>query len=74
MAIDTYSQYSAVEIHEDNESQELRRKRLIEADRALRPWLVGKALRDFRYTTWERIKLLFKETWEFAIWSWRTSK
>ena len=62
------SQYGHVDERASN------RRRLIAEDAAKRPWLIGKALRDFRYTWWSRIKLVFRETLDAARWSWRMSK
>jgi len=50
------------------------RRRLIAEDAAKRPWLIGKALRDFRYTWWSRVTLVFRETLDSALWPWRMSR
>lgn len=71
--MDTFGSYSVLDTGADPEEREIRRQRLVREDRALRPWLIGKALRGFRYTRMERIKLLVKEAVEAARWSWRMS-
>lgn len=71
MAIDTFGTgFGEVDITSENEEPKLRRQRLIDADAALRPWLIGKALRVCDYTLWDRVKLTVRETWRAARLSW----
>ena len=74
MGIDTYGAWGVVDISAENEEATTRRRRLILEDAAKRPWLIGKALRDFRYTWFSRVRVVAKDTWAAALWSWRMSR
>jgi len=74
MAIDTFGNYGMFDLGPDRDEAQVRRATLVREDAALRPWLIGKALRDFRYTRWGMIKVVVKDAWAAALWSWRMSK
>jgi len=50
------------------------RRRLVKEDAALRPWLIGKALRGVKYTWRDRVKFTLASAWEAGLWAWRMSK
>jgi len=72
MATDTFGEYGTVDITE-REDRLASRRRLLSEDSALRPWLIGPALRSYRFSFWERVKYVVRETCLAAIWSWRLS-
>lgn len=74
VATDTYGDYGPFDLGPDRELRDELRRRLVREDASLRPWLLGKAIRDFRYTRWERIKFAVLETVSAAWWSWRMSR
>lgn len=75
MAIDTFgSDFDQVDITSENEGRAIRLKRLVDEDAALRPWLIGKALRTCDYTFWDRVKLTARETWQAACLSWKMTR
>jgi hypothetical protein len=74
MGIDTYGSYGVIDTSSENEEASVHRRRLIAEDAAKRPWLIGKALRDFRYTWFSRVRVVARDTWDAALWSWRMSR
>lgn len=75
MPIDTFAAFGVIDIYPDEMADRREaRKRLVAEDAALRPWLIGRALRAFRYTPWTRLKYVVRETVDAAVLSWRTSR
>lgn len=56
------------------EERALHLKRLVDEDAALRPWLIGAALRTADYTLLDRIRLTARETWRAALLSWKMTR
>lgn len=76
MAIDTFGQgFCTVDISPENEDRATRLRRLVDEDSALRPWMIGKALREANeYTRWQRVKLAIRDGIEAVRWSWQMSQ